>query len=521
MTPDPRTTTDLRLRAAVESSPSGILMADAEGTIVLVNREVERLFGYSREELLGKPVELLVPQRFHGHHARDRREFTSSPKVRAMGAGRELAGRRKDGGEVRLEVGLTPVITEEGLFVLASVVDISARVEAEQRRRELEEQLRQSQKLEAVGTLAGGIAHDFRNILNGIIGYAELLAGPLADRPEAADLAQLRTFAERGRQLVERILTFSRRSAQVREPLRLARQVQEVIGLLRSTLSSAIEIRLDLRDDAPAVLADPTSVHQVLMNLCTNAAQAMPEGGTLSISVESTYVQDSTARASPELHEGSYALLTVTDTGTGIDPALIERVFDPFFTTKPAGTGTGLGLPMVHGIMTSHEGAVRISSVPREGTAVRCFFPAAETAPSIEPAEAAATLVRGRGERVLFVEDEPSLARLGQRRLEELGYQVTVANTAGQALALFRTGSDAFDLCITDFSMPDRSGLELAAELRRLRPELPVLLTTGEVEEFKPEALEAAGVRRVLLKPVALAELAQAIAAVLAPTTAE
>ena len=519
MHPDPTRTTDQRLRAAVESSPSGILMSDAEGQIVLVNREIERLFGYVREELLGKPVELLVPARFHGHHAQDRRDFTTSPKVRAMGAGRELHGRRKDGTEVPLEVGLTPVITEEGLFVLASVVDISARVEAERNRRELEEQLRQSQKLEAVGTLAGGIAHDFRNILNGIIGYAELLAKPLHGRQEAADLAQLRTYADRGRQLVDRILTFSRRSESVRQPVRLSASIDEVTGLLRSTLPSTIDIRLDVRADAPPVMADPTSVHQVLMNLCTNAAHAMVEGGMLSIAVEPLYVRDSIARANPDLHEGPYALLTVRDTGCGIDPAVVSRVFDPFFTTKPTGSGTGLGLAMVHGIMKSHDGAVRLASTLHEGTEVRCYFPAVE-AVLTEPVAADPEAAMGGGERILFVDDEPPLARLGQRRLEGLGYTVTVATSGGQALALFRADPYSFDLVITDFTMPDRSGLELAAELARTRPGLPVVLTTGHVEEFSPEALQAVGVREVLMKPVLLTELARAISGALRPTTA-
>ncbi len=513
---DPSKTTDLRLRAAVESSPSGILMADAEGQIVLVNREIERLFGYVREELLGKPVELLVPERFHGGHPRDRREFTASPKVRAMGGGRELFGRRKDGSEVPLEVGLTPVITDEGMFVLASVVDISARVAAERGRRELEEQLRQSQKLEAVGTLASGIAHDFRNILNGIIGYAELMAKPLAGKAEGADLAQLRSYAERGRQLVDRILTFSRRADQVRQPVRLTQQVEEVLGLLRPTLPTAVDIRVQLDPEAPPVLADPTAVHQVLMNLCTNAAQAMPSGGQLSIVVEPLYVRDSLARANPDLHEGPYALLTVRDTGCGIDPAVIGRVFDPFFTTKPIGTGTGLGLAMVHGILHSHQGAVRLSSVVNEGTEVRCFFPAVE-AVLTEPAPREDEVLPGKGERILFVDDEAPLARLGQRRLEGLGYRVTIATTCGQALAVFRADPYAFDLVLTDYTMPDRSGLELATELVRLRPDIPVLLTTGHVEEFAHSELRAAGIRAVLMKPVLLDDLAAGVARALTP----
>ena len=510
MANDPSSQTDQRLRAAVESSPSGILMCDAAGHLVLVNREVERLFGYSREELLGKPVELLVPARFHTHHSRDRSDFLANPKVRAMGAGRELHGRRKDGTEVPLEVGLTPVVTPEGLFILASLVDITARVEAERSRRELEEQLRQSQKLEAVGTLAGGIAHDFRNILNGIIGYAELLANPLAGRPEAGDLAQLQAFAERGRQLVERILAFSRRSDGSQQPLRLGEQVAEATSLLRATLPSSVEIRTLVQPDAPPVMADPTAVHQVLMNLCTNAAHAMPEGGILSINVEPFTVRDSMARANPDLREGPYALITVRDTGTGIDPGVVSRVFDPFVTTNAPGAGTGLGLAMVHGIMKSHQGAVRLASTVGQGTEVRCFFPAIE-AVLAEPVRVEPELAHGQGERVLFVDDEPSLARLGQRRLEALGYHATVATTAGQALSLFRANPGAFDLVITDFSMPDRSGLELGAELCRIRPDIPVILTTGHVEEFTLEQLGSAGVRTVLLKPVVLDELASAL----------
>lgn len=516
MNSSPSRTTDLRLRAAVESSPSGILMADAEGQIVLVNREIERLFGYEREELLGKPVELLVPERFHGAHPRDRREFTARPKVRAMGAGRELFGRRKDGSEVPLEVGLTPVITDEGMFVLASVVDISARVAADRSRRELEEQLRQSQKLEALGTLASGIAHDFRNILNGIIGYAELMAKPLTGKQEAADLAQLLSYAERGRQLVDRILTFSRQADQVRQPVRLTKQVEEVLGLLRPSISSAVDIRVQLDPNTPPVLADPTAVHQVLMNLCTNAAHAMPSGGQLTISVEPLYVRDSMARANPDLHEGAYALLTVRDTGIGIDPAVIGRVFDPFFTTKPVGTGTGLGLAMVHGILNSHQGAVRLSSVVNEGTEVRCFFPAVEAA-RFEPVPSEAEVQPGKGERILFVDDEEPLARLGQRRLEGLGYRVTIAMSCGQALAIFRADPFGFDLVVTDYTMPDRSGVDLATELVRLRPDIPVLLTTGHVDEFPEQELQTAGILQVLMKPVRLEDLAAGVVRALKP----
>jgi PAS domain S-box-containing protein len=312
-------------------------MVDAEGRIVLVNREIERLFGYSREELLGKPVDLLVPDKFRDVHPPYRQEFVAEPKVRRMGAGRDLFGRRKDGSQVALEIGLTPVVTEEGVFILSAIVDISARLEAEAARRTLVEELRQAQKLEAVGTLAGGIAHDFRNILNGIIGYAELVQGDLASRPGTGtlteDLRELLTFAHRGRDLVERILTFSRQGAPQRQPLALQHQVPDVVRLLRATLPSSIEINVQLDETTPSILGDATAIHRVLMNLGTNAAHAMPLRGTLDIELLPFYLRDSEARANPDMREGPYALLKVRDTGTGIDPSVVDRVFDPFFTT--------------------------------------------------------------------------------------------------------------------------------------------------------------------------------------------
>ncbi len=517
---DPFHNVEQRLRAAVESAPSGLLMIDADGRIVLVNREIERLFGYSREELLGKSVDLLVPEEFRARHPVYRKGFVAEPKVRRMGSGRDLFGRRKDGTQVALEIGLTPVVTEEGVFILSAIVDISARLAAEQARRSLEEELRQAQKLEAVGTLAGGIAHDFRNILNGIIGYAELVHVALARRPEAEaltqDVQELLTFAHRGRELVERILTFSRRGTPHRKPLSLQHQVPEVVRLLRATLPSSIDIRTELNDATPSILGDATAIHQVLMNLGTNAAHAMPLRGTLRIELEPFYVRDSIARSNPDMREGPYAVLTVKDSGTGIDPSVVDRVFDPFFTTKEPGAGTGLGLAMVHGIMKDHEGAVRISSELRVGTEVRCYFPAL-----LEEVEDVATATpetgTGHGERILFVDDEPSLAALGRRRLEMLGYTVVVATGGAEALSLLRAEPNAFDLVVTDFTMPGQNGLELASAICRIRPDLPVILATGHIDEFAPEVTEAAGVHRVLLKPISLDDLGRAVSEVLNP----
>ena len=363
MNPDSTGANELRLRAAVESSPSGLLMTDAQGNILLVNREVERLFGYAREELLGRPVEMVIPDRFRAGHTGFRGGFMSDPRVRAMGAGRDLYGLRKDRTEVPIEIGLTPVATEEGMFVLASIVDITARKKAEDERRHLEEELRQAQKLEAVGTLAGGIAHDFNNILFAITGYAELIGKASRSRETLDDdLGELMKAARRGKDLVERILVFSRRQPSERRPLEIGPTVAEAAKLLRATLPPSIDLRVNVHPQTPRVLGDATSIHQILMNLGTNAAHAMPGGGALEISVEPQYLRDHVVRSHPGLHEGWYAVLVVRDHGAGIDPAVRSHVFEPFFTTKPKGTGTGLGLSIVHTIMRSHEGVIDLDS---------------------------------------------------------------------------------------------------------------------------------------------------------------
>jgi hypothetical protein len=509
---------EARFRAAVESSPSGMLMVDSHGHIILVNRAVERMFGYRREELLGGTVDMLVPERFRHQHPAERAGFFSAPRERSMGAGRDLFGLRKDSTEFPVEIGLNPIETEEGTFVLSSIVDISARKQAEKERLELEDQLRQSQKLEAIGTLAGGIAHDFRNILNGIIGYGELIREELTGAAANQDMAELLRFAERGKELVARILTFSRRQTSDRKPMPLSQAVSEAVKLLRATLPSSVDIALDIHE-VPKVMADATSVHQVITNLGTNASHAMPGGGRLNVTLETAYVRDSFARANPQLHEGEYCLLTVKDNGQGMDPLTRARAFEPFFTTKGPGSGTGLGLAMVHGIMKEHNGAVILSSEVGQGTTVRCYFPSnVEEAAS---ATAADTItVRGQGQRVLLVDDEPALARIGERRLMLLNYRVSTAVSARSALSLFQSDPAAFDLVITDFTMPEMNGLELAQELTRLRPDLPVLMTTGYIDDFPPGAILDAGVTRVLMKPLNMQELGRAVAEVLgiAPT---
>jgi PAS domain S-box-containing protein len=502
---------EAHLRAAVESAPSGLLMTDSEGRIVLVNREIERMFGYAREELLGQPVERLVPTRLRDAHPGFRAGFGREPRIRSMGAGRDLHGVRKDGTEVPVEIGLTPLATEEGMFVLGAVVDISERKRLEGEQRDLSERLRQAQKMEAIGTLAGGVAHDFNNILGAIIGYAELIGVAARDVPSVGgDVRALTDAAVRGRKLVERILAFSRRQEASRTPIDLADVVREVQQLLRASLPAGITISVKVAEPLARVLADGTSVHQVLMNLTSNAAQAMPRGGEMAIDVAPLYVRDSIARAHPDLREGPYVSLSVRDSGMGMDAATRERAFEPFFTTKPLGAGTGLGLAMVHGIMHDHQGAVQLESEVGHGTVVRCLFPSIEAPePAISPARERADL-SGNGARVLFVDDEESLLAVGQRRLELLEYRVTTAALPTRALEILRAATEPFDLVITDLSMPGMSGLDLAEAISVAWPTLPVMLLTGHADGRAGTAIDAGLVRRVLQKPVLMEELGEA-----------
>ncbi|MCA9522546.1 MAG: PAS domain S-box protein [Myxococcales bacterium] len=496
----------LRLRAAVDSSPSGMLMSDHEGRIVLVNREVERLFGYPREELLGRSIELLIPERFRGAHPTFRRGFVGRPSVRAMGVGRDLFGRRKDGSEVPVEIGLTPVVTPEGLFVLSSIVDISARKQAETERQALEAQLRQSQKLEAIGTLAGGIAHDFNNILGAIVGFAELARSAATTGSVRADLDGVLDAANRGRSLVERIMRFSRRQDDTRHPTDLGQVVVDAVQMLRATLPAQIEMQLKLAEGLPLVAADATGIHQVVMNLATNASQAMSGGGTIEIALEPFYARDRFVRSHAELKEGWYVNLVVRDGGPGIDPETRERVFEPFFTTKEPGRGSGLGLAVVHGIVTQHGGAVDLESELGMGTTVSCYFPAVEHA-ALEPQRPQMALQRGDAEHILFVDDEPQLAEVGRRRLENLGYQVTTRSDPVLALRDIEQSPQAFDLIVTDFSMPTLTGLQLAERAATLRPQLPVVLVSGYVIESE----ESSESRHWLQKPYTNAELAAVV----------
>ncbi|MBW1796685.1 MAG: response regulator, partial [Deltaproteobacteria bacterium] len=409
------------------------------------------------------------------------------------------------------------------------IEDIHERKEAEEAKVKLEVQLRQAQKMEAIGTLAGGIAHDFNNILFAIFGFVELTTSDLPEGSQGRkNLGQVLKAANRAKDLIRQVLTFSRQVEQERKPLQLQLIVKEGLKLLRATLPTTIEIRHNIDKERGYIMADPTQVHQVIMNLCTNANHAMRQnGGLLEVSLQNVNFGPpwcdrrcrQVSATKPGLGQGlrnadwkrdknrskiqipnseiglapgPYVRLSVSDTGHGMDQATMERIFDPFFTTKPVGDGTGMGLATVHGIITSHGGAITVHSELEKGTTFDVYFPRFESGVALE-AEMAEPLPRGN-ERILFVDDEEPLVRMGQQMLERLGYHVTARTSSVEALEAFRAQPDRFDLVITDQTMPNMTGVELAKELMRIRPDIPIILITGFSEIVPPEKAKKMGI---------------------------
>jgi len=367
----------------------------------------------------------------------------------------------------------------------------------------------------AVGTLAGGVAHDFNNILSAVIGYTEMALGEssISESPRRY-LEQIYKAGERAKDLVKQILTFSRKQEQERKPVLATPIIKEGIKLLRSSLPTTINITQNIADVSVMILADPTQIHQVLMNLCTNAAHAMREkGGILNIQLIRERVDHDRPLHPFNLGAGDYAKLTVSDTGHGIDVSVMERIYDPFFTTKAPGEGTGLGLSVVYGIVRDHGGAIDITSELGKGTTVNVFFPLEDM--EMPVSEKAHEQIPGGSERILFVDDEAALAELGSVMLTSLGYHVTSRTSSIEALEAFRVRPHDFDLVITDMTMPNMRGDDLARELLKIRPDIPVILCTGFSEMISEEKAKSLGIRRLVMKPIFKENIASVIREVL------
>jgi PAS domain S-box-containing protein len=409
-----------------------------------------------------------------------------------------------------------PERTEDGGTLWHGIIsDITERKQAEEKTKKLESQLRQTQKMESIGTLAGGIAHDFNNILSPIVGYTEMLLEDVPeDSPFKDSLHNIYTSALRAQSLVKQILTFSRQESSELILMKMQPIVKEALKLIRSTIPTTIEIIQEINPDCGVIKADPTQIHQIVMNLATNAYHAMEEtGGELKVSLKEMEF-GTLDLINPDMVPGVYACLTIADPGVGMDKTLTDKIFDPFFTTKAVGKGTGMGLSVVHGIVISMNGAIQVYSEPGKGTLFYVYFPIEKSFSEIQVTHSTAP-IRGGTEHILFVDDEEVILKMERQMLERLGYQVTSRTSSLEALEAFRKNSDKFDMVITDMAMPNMSGDKLSVELTKIRPDIPVLLCTGFSEIISEEKAASLGIKGFLLKPIIMRDLAQKVREVL------
>jgi PAS domain S-box-containing protein len=495
----------------LEFAPDAIVGVASSGSIALVNRQAESLFGYGRDELIGKAIETLVPQRFHDVHPGHRTGYFKEPRTRPMGTGAELFAVRKDGTEFPAEISLSSIETENGILATAAVRDVSDRAESE-RERALQAQLAQSGRLESVGQLAGGIAHDFNNILGVIMNYAEFVGDELPPDSQASkDVEEIRRAAERAAALTRQLLIFSRREVVKPELLYLRDVVTELENLLRRSLGERVELVIRFGEDRCAFEADPGQIEQVLVNLAVNARDAMPDGGRLVIEVDKAELDEEYAYTHPDIEPGTYVRLKVSDTGTGMSKETIQRAYEPFFTTKQKGEGTGLGLATVYGIVTGANGRIDLYSEPGVGTTVKIHFPASGAVPTAGKSQVKERPA-GNGEVILIVEDEPDVRRMAERILGKNGYAVIGSDGGESALDVCRQAGQPIHLLLTDVVMPGMLGTELVEQVRAIRPELGVIFMSGYSHEvLAPDALAEQGSAAFIEKPFNAGELLQAV----------
>jgi len=490
-----------RYRTMLMISPDAHLVL-VGGTITFVNRAFCRLTGATEPaQWIGRPVLDVIHPDWHSY-AQALMAQGPDEKRRPRA---EIKFIRRDGSSVDVEVS-NVVFDFRGRRELQLIArDITER-------KQLELHFRQANKMEALGRFSGGIAHDFNNIIMAISGYAELAKLNLeGNETVRAHIGAVLQAAHRAAELVRQILTFSRQQPQERLLIELQPIIEECAKLLRGTIPPSVAFDVSVAADAPAVLADASQIHRVLMNLATNAWQAMNgRQGRLSVKLESFAVDEAHAAAAPRLQPGLYAHLSVSDTGCGMSQETLQHIFEPFFTTKPTGEGTGLGLAVVHGIMEGHDGAVAVQSEPGEGTVFHLYFPAHSGA-TATAAATEDTAPRGHGEKILVVDDEVTLARLWENTLASLGYEAEFTSQPADALAIVSANPQRFALVLTDQVMPGMNGMTLAGLLLRIRPDLPILLMTGFTASLTAERVKAAGIRQLLLKPILRGTMASAI----------
>ena len=503
-----RTSEIKRLAFAFEQIVEGVIITDPGGMIEYTNPAFENITGYSNTEVVGK-TSAILQSRKHGEELHQNLWKTILDGETWSG---RMKDKTKDGSFVTLDVTIAPIYNDntEILGYVSITRDVTEQMKVER-------MLRQAQKMEAIGTLAGGIAHDFNNILSVILGYSEMgLDEDETDLSEIKDyMLQVYDSANRAKDLVSQILAFSRQTELVKKSVKMIPLVKEVAKFLKASLPSTININLKFNTNKDIIQADPTQIHQVLMNLCTNASHAMNEkGGELLIAVDKVIPDLEMISRYPELKNITYVGLEVSDTGYGISKDDLESIFVPYYTTKKQGDGTGLGLAVVHGIVTSFNGSIYVKSKPGKGTTFEVFFPLYTETGEHEEEETISSLPKGN-ETILFIDDEPGLTEIGKISLSSLGYNVIVETDPVKALERYRKDKDIIDLIITDKTMPKLNGFELSAKMKSLQQDVPIILCTGYCNAKDKEMCKKSGISDLIMKPVDRKNMATTIRRVL------
>lgn len=491
-----------KLLDAVEQS---IVATDLSGKIVYCNPYSEKLYGWKSSEVIGHDMmRLMIPELNMDEALKDHFRVLEGESW-----SREVYVKNQSGKIFPALVSASPVFNEKGEIKggIAISMDLTEK-------KKLEAQLQQTQKMEGIGILAGGIAHDFNNILAPIILHSQIAMDDIApDNPLQASMKEIYRAAIRARDLVRQILTFARKGQDSRIVLRASLAVKEAVKFLRSTIPATIDIRFEINTSNDAILANPTHINQVVMNLCANASYAMKEkGGIITVTLDNGDEKDDN-RPECNIPTGQYLRLSVMDTGPGIPPEIINRIFEPYFTTKGPGEGTGLGLAIIHGIVKSYEGGIAVETSPGAGTTFFIYLPLVDGNAVIE--EDKKTEIKKGRERVLFVDDEDAAITAMKKILIRLGYTAITSNSSTDALNIFKGNPAGFDLLITDMTMPGITGLQLIKEVRAIRPDMPVILCTGYSDQIDDQKAELAGVNEFMIKPLSMQDIAGAIRRVL------
>jgi len=493
-----------KFRTFFNLSPQSIAITEAEtGKLVNLNNMFCEQTKYSRDEVIGKTT---TEMGFYSTDDRDRfiNELYASGEIRGL----KMNFKVKDGSILNTLMFSKLLRIAEEKFILTIFLDIT-------RQQKLEAQLHQAQKMESIGTLAGGIAHDFNNILFPMFGYLEMMMRDApVDSPLHDSLERVFNGAKIARDLAKQILTFSRQKDHEMKPLKVHLVIKEALELVESFLPSTIEISQNIKTDCRLVMADPTQIHQIVTNLCTNAFHAMEEtGGKLTITFKDVELAVKDLKDSVMI-PGPYVCLTVADTGQGMKQSIMDRIFEPYFTTKKEGKGTGLGLAILHGIVKSHGGHISFYSEPGKGAEFKVYLPVIKKQKETSKVETDASIQKGN-ERILLVDDQDIIVQMEKQMLEQLGYHVTGRISSVDVLEMFRADPDKFDLVITDMTMPNMTGEQLADELIKIRSDIPVILCTGFSEMMSEEKAKAMGIKGFLMKPVVMKDLSSTIRKVL------